>query len=71
MPEFHYDVDKEHYEIALMQIKDSFFSELFDELIGDLCVYLQCYGSKTDIEEMEEKYEFDYEETLKKIGYNH
>ena len=69
--EYHTDVDEERFGIKLMQIKHSFFSELFEELIGDLCIYLQCYGSAYDIRLMEEKYGFDYEETLEKIGYNH
>lgn len=63
----HYDTDKYRFEIAKLQIKDSYYSEYHDELIADLCVFLQCYGSKKDIEMMEEKYDFDYDEVIKEI----
>ena len=70
MTEYHYDVEKERLELEVSQIKDSFFSELFEEMIADLCVYLQCYGSAPDIKEMEEKYGFDYHKVLREIGYD-
>ena len=65
-PMYHDPDNMEDFDIRLMQLKDSWYIPVFDELIMDLSDYLEEYGSRPHIEEMEEKYDFNYEEVREK-----
>lgn len=64
------DIDPAEWEIQLMQIKNSYYSDIYDELIKDLCSYLCEYGSAVAIAVMEEKYDFDYVDVMDEIEKN-
>ncbi len=66
MVELHKQQNKLSFDDELKYIKIE-CPYVIEELIRDLCVYLQAYGSSTDIQKMEEKYDFDYEEVLKEM----
>lgn len=64
------DINPVDFKLQLIQIRNSYYSDVYRELIKDLCSYLCEYGSAVAINRMEEKYDFDYMDVMNEIEKN-